>query len=300
MSEKRIAIIVHGGAGDIPPDRHAIAQEGCLQAAAIGWEMLAQGASALDAVEAAVRNMEDNPAFNAGYGSVLNAAGEVEMDAGIMEGSGMGVGAVTLIKHFRHPITLARMVMETTPHHMLGGDGAELFARKQGCTPIPNESLITPRRLQQYQARTQAEGGDTVGAVALDAAGRLATANSTGGVSFKLPGRVGDSPLPGAGFYADDRFGAVATTGQGEHIMRSGLSFLVMHLLQSGMSAEEAAMGARALFLDRAPGGRAGWIVLDPQGGVGISHTTDNLSFAWRVSGMVAFASGIAMKPPSK
>ncbi len=297
---QRIAIIVHGGAGDIPPDRHAVAQEGCVKAAAIGWEMLTQGASALDAVEAAVRNMEDNPAFNAGLGSVLNAAGEVEMDAGIMEGSGRGIGAVALIKRFRHPITLARKVMEASPHHILGGAGAELFAREHGCIPVPNDALITPRRLRQYQTRVEAESGDTVGAVAIDAAGRLATANSTGGVSFKLPGRIGDSPLPGAGFYADDRYGAVATTGQGEHIMRSGLGFLVMRLLETGMPAQEAAIDAQALFLDRAPGGRAGWIVLDAQGGVGICHTTRNLSFAWRVSGLATFVSGLAIDPSSK
>lgn len=189
--------------------------------------------------------------------------------------------------------------MEASPHHILGGAGAELFARENGCMPVPNDALITQRRLHQYQARVQAESGDTVGAVAIDAEGGLATANSTGGVSFKLPGRIGDSPLPGAGFYADDRYGAVATTGQGEHIMRSGLSFLVMRLLETGMPAPEAAIAAQALFLERAPDGRAGWIVLDTQGGVGIYHTTRNLSFAWRASGMATFVSGLGIGPAS-
>ena len=291
--EKPIAIIVHGGAGGIPQERRQIAEAGCRQAAAVGWDLLARGASALDAVEAAVRAMEDDPAFNAGRGSVLNAAGQVEMDAGIMDGATLLPGAVTLIRHFRHPITLARLVMQKTPHHILGGEGAEAFAREMGCEPVPNDFFITERRLEQYRKRLQAETADTVGAVALDADGNVAAANSTGGVNFKLPGRVGDSPLPGAGFYADNRFGAVATTGQGEHILRAGLSFLVMRLLAGGATAQEAATQARASFLQWVPDGRAGWIVLDAAGRVGIFHTTRNLSYAWRTSGVDAIVSGL-------
>ena len=292
-AEKPIAIIVHGGAGDIPDDRRARAEAGCREAAAVGWEMLAAGASALDAVEAAVRAMEDHPAFNAGRGSVLNAAGVVEMDAGIMDGTTRLPGAVTIIRHIQHPISLARKVMEKTPHHILGGEGAEAFAREMGFELVSNDFFITERRLEQYQKRLQAETADTVGAVALDARGNLAAANSTGGVNFKMPGRVGDSPLPGAGFYADSRWGAVATTGQGEHIMRAGLSFLVMRLLETGLPAAEAAEQARALFIDRVPAGQAGWIVLDASGRAGIVHTTRNLSYAWRALSMGDFVSGL-------
>ena len=289
-----IAIIVHGGAGNIPEAYHAPAEAGCRAAANIGWQVLEQGGSALDAVEAAVQALENNPTFNAGHGSVLNRAGRVEMDAGIMDGTTKSVGAVTLIEHFSHPISIARKVMEKTQHHILGAAGAEAFARAQGFTPIQNEALITERRLKQFYDRSQATGGDTVGAVALDAAGKLATANSTGGVSFKMPGRIGDSPIPGAGFYADNRLGAVATTGQGEHIMRTGLAFLVMRQLELGASASEAARQAEALFLERVPKGGAGWIVLDSEGHIGIWHTTSCLSHAYRRSGMENVASGLS------
>ncbi len=292
-SQHPIAIIVHGGAGDIPQSWRGPAEAGCRAAAAVGWDALSDGASALDAVELAVRALEDDPAFNAGRGSVLNAAGDVEMDAGIMDGATRLPGAVTLIRHIPHPISLARQVMARSPHHILGGAGAEAFARQMGCEQVPNDFFFTERRLQQYRQQRQAQTADTVGALALDARGNLAAANSTGGVAFKLPGRVGDSPLPGAGYYADNRFGAVATTGQGEHIMRAGLGFLVMRLLQQGLPAQEAAERARALFWERVPQGRAGWIVLDTAGRVGIFRTTSNLSYAWRRTGSSDFVSGL-------
>ncbi len=291
-----IAIMVHGGAGAIPPERYELAQNGCREAAAIGWEILTAGGSSLDAVEAAVRAMEANPAFNAGRGSVLNAAGEVEMDAGIMDGATRRAGAVTLLRHVQHPISLARAVMERTRHLILGGEAAEAFARKQGFELVSNAFFITPRRLEQYRQRLESEAADTVGAVALDVRGHVASANSTGGVSFKMPGRIGDSPIPGAGFYADDRFGAVATTGQGEHIILSGLSFLVMQMLMEGLSAPEAATQVAAPFLERVPKGEAGWIVVDANGQVGVGHTTRNLSFAWRRSGMEDFVAGVDLK----
>lgn len=290
---RNIAIIVHGGAGDIPEEHKVAAEAGCRDAAAAGWQLLSEGRSALDAVEAAVRVLEDNPAFNAGRGSVLNAQGEVEMDAGVMDGATLLAGAVTLVQHFKHPITLARKVMEKTPHHILGAGGAEAFAEEMGCEPVANDFFITERRLRQFQARLQAETADTVGAVALDFSGNLAAANSTGGVSFKLPGRIGDSPLPGAGFYADNRFGAVATTGQGEHIMRAGLGFLVMRLLEMGFDAQEAADQAVKLFQNRVSNGRAGWIVLDAAGNVGVTHTTKNISYAWRTRATENYISGV-------
>jgi beta-aspartyl-peptidase (threonine type) len=293
-----LAIVVHGGAGDIPEARYAQAEAGCRDAAAIGWQVLAAGGSALDAVEAAVRAMEDHPAFNAGRGSVLNAAGQVEMDAGIMDGAAGRAGAVTLIRHIRHPISLARRVMEATPHLILGGEAAETFAEEQGFARVPNAYFITERRLAQYRKRSQEGLGDTVGAVALDAQGHVAAANSTGGVFFKRPGRIGDSPIPGAGFYARDGWGAVATTGQGEHIILSGLSFQIMELLAQGLSAPEAAARASERFLAYVPGGEAGWIVVDARGGVGVGHTTRNISWAWRTSRADGIRSGVAFPVP--
>ena len=288
-----IAIIVHGGAGNIPSERYDLVQEGCKEAAAAGWEILATGGTALDAVEAAVRVMEDNPAFNAGRGSVLNAAGKVEMDAGLMDGASGKAGAVTLIRHIQHPISLARAVMEQTQHLILGGEGAEQFAQEMGFEFVPNDFFITSYRLEQYRERLAASSADTVGAVALDMAGHVAAANSTGGVSFKRPGRIGDSPIPGAGFYADDRFGAVATTGQGEHIIRAGLSFLVMQLLAEGQLAEDAAADVTPLFLNRVPEGKAGWIVIDTKGNVGIGRTSRNIAYALRTLKIAGFISGI-------
>lgn len=290
-----VAIIVHGGAGAIHPDYHQIAQEGCVQAAQAGWRMLVAGGSALDAVEAAVCDMEDNQAFNAGTGSVLTNAGQVEMDAGIMDGESQAIGAVGLIRHFAHPISLARAVMADTGHYFLAGEGAEDFARARGFTEISSQDLISERRRKQYEERASQKAGeqDTVGALALDAEGNLAAANSTGGVAFKLPGRVGDSPIPGAGFYADNRFGAVVTTGQGEHIMQAGLAFLVMQALERGASSRQAAEQAAASFARRIPGGQAGLVVLDTAGRVGLAHTTAFMSHAYLAPGMDEMVSGI-------
>ena len=290
-----LAIIVHGGAGNIASANHHASQSGNEQSAEAGWRVLREGGSALDAVEMAVRNMEDNPTFNTGMGSVLTSAGQVEMDAGIMDGESQAIGAVGLIQHFAHPISLARAVMTGTGHYFLAGDGAEGFARAQGFTEISNQDLITERRREQYNtgASNQAGEQDTVGALALDDEGNLAAANSTGGVAFKLPGRIGDSPIPGAGFYADNRFGAVATTGQGEHIMHAGLAFLAMQALEQGASAQEAAERAAASFSQRIPNGQAGLIVLDATGQVGLAHTTAFMSHAYLTSIMAELASGI-------
>ena len=291
----KLAIFVHGGAGDIAPANHHASQSGCERAAQVGWQTLVAGGSALDAVEAAVRDMENNPAFNAGVGSVLTNAGRVEMDAGIMDGESQAIGAVGLIQHFAHPISIARSVMVHTDHYLLAGPGAEDFARVQGFTEIANRDLITERRREQYNtgASNQAGEQDTVGALALDADGNLAAANSTGGITFKLPGRIGDSPIPGAGFYADNRFGAVVTTGLGEHIMYTGLAFLVMQTLEQSASAQEAAERATTSFLQRIPEGLAGWIVLGATGQIGLAHTTAFMSHAYHTSGMDEMISGM-------
>ncbi len=236
-----IAIIVHGGAGDLPQERVEAAKEGCRQAAQIGWRVLQDGGSALDAVEAAARSLEDNPIFNAGTGACLNKDGSIELDAGIMEGQTLQVGAITGVQHIKNPITLARRVLEST-HVLLMGEGAEEFAKEQGIPFCTREDLLTERQYQRWQALLAAEAEQassepryhrrelrsvspteekhgTVGAVALDSAGRLAAATTTGGIPNKYPGRIGDSPLVGCGFYADEN-AAISCTGYGEDFIR--------------------------------------------------------------------------------
>ncbi len=226
------AIIVHGGAWDIPPELHVDHLAGCHAAAAAGWDALASGGSALGAVEAAIRIMEDHPVFDAGRGSHLNADGVVELDAGMMDGASLRAGAVAAVRRIANPITLARHVLHDSPHVFLVGDGAERFALEVGMAPCDPEELIVPRERAMWEAR-RAEGAparpdnafrpslgdrsaDTVGAVALDEMGNLAVGNSTGGTFFKAPGRVGDTPIIGCGLYADNTMGAAACTGWGE------------------------------------------------------------------------------------
>lgn len=210
-----LAIMVHGGAKEIPADKAEAHQAGCLAAARAGWDVLAGGGSALDAVEAAVRALEDDPTFNAGFGSELNSAGEVEMDAALMDGRTGRAGAVAAVTSPRHAIALARAVLEHSPHTMLAGEGADAFAAAHGIETVPPGHHVTARQ----RARREPTPG-TVGAVVLDAAGDLAAATSTGGTHGQLPGRVGDSPLIGAGTFADDRI-AVSGTGHGESLIRA-------------------------------------------------------------------------------
>src|SRR4051794_10854892 len=258
----RLAILVHGGAWDIPSAYHGAHEEGCGAAAAAAWEVLADGGPALEAVEVALRTMEDDPTFDAGYGSVLTSAGTVELDAGLMDGDTLKIGAVAAIEHYPNPILLARRVLEETNHHLLVGAGAEAFAAEQGFTAVDNRSLIVEREQQLYEQflagdRSTSDdfaGHDTVGAVALDGHGRMAAGNSTGGVSFSLPGRVGDAPLPGVGFYADSQFGAAACTGWGEQIMRVCLALRVIEQLEHGASAASAAALAIGLLQKRVRG----------------------------------------------
>ena len=261
-----IAIIVHGGAGDTSPERAEGARDGCREAAWIGWRVLQNGGSALDAVEAAARSLEDNPIFNAGTGACLNKDGSIELDAGIMEGHTLQVGAIAGVEHIKNPITLARKVLES-PHVLLMGEGAEEFAQEQGITFCTREDLLTEHQYRRWQAllaaeaeqassepryhrrelgsvkpRTEEKHG-TVGAVALDSAGSLAAATTTGGISNKYPGRVGDSPLVGCGFYADEN-AAISCTGYGEDFIR---------LLIAKRAADFVARGDTARVCRRAP-----------------------------------------------
>jgi beta-aspartyl-peptidase (threonine type) len=232
------------------------------------------GDGALASVLAAVRLMEDEPLLNAGIGACLNLDGVVELDAGVMEGAGLRAGGAAGLKDVRHPIDLALEIMRDGRHVLLAGDGASRFAREHGIEMADPSIFITDRKRQELL-----HGADTVGAVARDAEGRLAVAVSTGGISGKLPGRVGDSPIPGAGLYADDRFGAVCGTGQGEAFIRLGLARLMVVELQHGMSAAKVANGAVSLLHSslRASGGV---IVIAREGAPEAAFNTSAMPFA--------------------
>lgn len=284
------AIAVHGGAGDLGPDDPASSGgpdapriRGVESACRAGWEILRAGGSALDAVEAAVRALEDDPTFNSATGATLTAAGDVELDASIMDGETLRCGAVAVVKDVKNPVTLARAVMERSEHVLLAGPGASHFAREMGIPPYDNALLVTPAqraRWERARAGAQASKTGTVGAVARDARGHLAAATSTGGMSMKLPGRVGDTPLVGSGTYADDTLGAVSCTGHGERIIQLTLARHAADLVGRGMGAMEAAREAVAL-LGRRVGGTGGLIVVGPAGTVGFAHNTPVMSRAW-------------------
>jgi len=289
-----IAIIVHGGAGTASPERSEIVQAGCKEAALVGWRILQEGGSALDAVEAAVRALEDNPSYNAGTGACLNSDGNIELDAGIMDGQGLHVGAVAGVERIKNPISLARKVLES-PHVLLVGRGAEQFAQEQGISQCALEDLVTERQYkiwqeQQAQQPQQVQHTDkhgTVGAVALDASGVLAAATSTGGIHNKYPGRVGDSPLVGCGFYADE-YAAVSCTGDGEDFVRLLIAKRAADVVgnsKGGQTAREAAEAAIAVLGAKATG-TGGLIVVDRKGNVGFAWNSRNMSHAYIIEGM--------------
>ncbi|HEY6006271.1 MAG TPA: isoaspartyl peptidase/L-asparaginase [Anaeromyxobacter sp.] len=289
-SDKTPALIVHGGAGDLAQDDLASSGapqaprlEGVRRACTAGWSILRAGGSALDAVEAAVRVLEDDPVFNAGTGATLTAAGDVELDASIMDGTSLRCGAVAVVKDVKNPISLARAVMERTHHVLLAGPGASAFAREIGVPSYENRLLVTAHQRARWDAARKGAASSkagTVGAVARDALGHLASATSTGGMSMKLPGRVGDTPIIGCGTYADDALGAVSCTGHGERIIQLTLARHAADLVGRGASAMEAAREATALLAGRVQGS-GGLIVVGPRGEVGFAHNTPAMSRAW-------------------
>jgi beta-aspartyl-peptidase (threonine type) len=218
--------------------------------------------------------MEDEPLLNAGIGACLNLDGVVELDAGVMEGAELRAGGVAGLKDVRHPIDLALEVMRDGRHVLLAGDGASRFAREHGIEMADPSIFITDRKRQALM-----HGADTVGAVARDAEGHLAVAVSTGGINGKLPGRIGDAPIPGAGFYADDQFGAVCGTGQGEAFIRLGLARLMVVELQHGMTAAEVANGA-VMLLQKTLKASGGVIVIGRQGAPEAAYNTPAMPFA--------------------
>jgi len=285
------AIVVHGGAGPIGEGRDETLRSGCAEAAARGAAVLESGGSAIDAVCAAVEHLEDVPDFNAGRGSVLNRAGEIEVDAGLMT-SDLAIGAVAAVPWLLHPIRLARLVLEDGRHVLLAGEGALAFARRYGIEPEPRERMVTPRAEARHAARLarvptgseSSEPGDTVGACALDLRGGLAAATSTGGTPGKRPGRVGDSPLAGAGFWVDARHGAASATGTGEAIIRVLASRQAIALLEVGHPVGTAAQGA-VDAIGRPGRGEGGIIVLDRSGGIGLASSSQAMPWASIVGG---------------
>jgi L-asparaginase / beta-aspartyl-peptidase len=303
-----LSLIVHGGAWDIPDEEVQEHQEGCQRALEAGWEVLQAGGTALDAVEAAVRVLEDAPIFDAGIGSVLNRDGDVELDAAIMEGGTLRSGAVAAVRRVRNPITLARRVLESHVI-LLVGQGAERFAERAGVPLCDPAELIVERErqrwaelLKQEDFRTQdafgarkpgaealpesrlAHPSDTVGAVALDGYGHLAAGTSTGGTSNKLPGRVGDSPLIGCGLYADDQTGGCSSTGWGESIIKVLLAKTATDLIGAGHDPMAAARMAIDV-LARRVSGFGGCILLDGQGRPGFAFNTPRMAYAYRSEG---------------
>ena len=276
---RRLAIAIHGGAGVIAreqlgADGGAAYRQGLEAALDAGYAVLEAGGSSLDAVTTAVRLLEDNPLFNAGRGAVLAHDGRAYLDASIMSGEDLSAGAVTGVTTVRHPIDLARRVMEDSPHVMLSGEGAEEFAGLKGLERVPNDWFITPTRRQQLDRvlqgrsapRNELQGLGTVGAVAVDARGDVAAATSTGGMTNKRWGRIGDAPIIGAGTYANNASCAVSATGHGEYFIRSVVAYDICALVEyRGWSLERAAKEVvQGKLVQR--GGEGGIIAVDPQG----------------------------------
>jgi beta-aspartyl-peptidase (threonine type) len=307
----RWAVLVHGGAGEIAAERVQQHVGGCRTAASAAADVLRVGGSALDAVQRAVVVLEDDPLFNAATGASLNADGLIELDAAIMDGTELRVGGVCALPPFAHPIAIARAVLDDARHVLYAGAGAERFAIEHGFTRATSEALTTPSAKEQWtQARArEARGrGDaakgmrgpetgTVGAVARDSRGCLAAATSTGGVVNKHVGRVGDTPIPGAGTYADGESGACSATGHGEAILALCIAKSAIDLLRNGALPERAAravirtLGARGRGTGGV-GGVGGVILVDRYGRLGWARNTGAMTWAAACDGVAEDLSG--------
>jgi L-asparaginase / beta-aspartyl-peptidase len=309
-------LMVHGGAWAIPDDMVDAHQRGVSNALAAGYALLEKGASAVDAVEAAVVVLEDDDTFDAGRGSFLTRDGRVQLDALIMDGRAMRAGGVACVERLRNPIQAARLVLDKSPHVYFVGQGAEGFAQAHGMQLIDNSELVLDRerqRLEDAQAKERAglpdltfagddkspetaaelASHDTVGAVALDAKGNIAAATSTGGTLNKAPGRVGDSSLIGCGCYADNTSAAVSLTGWGEPIMKLVLGKWAVDRVQMGRAPEQVAPDAIA-YLYKRLGGHGGIILLAPDGRYGIAHNTPRM--AWGIHDAQGPRTGIVIE----
>ncbi len=293
--------MIHGGAGAIgAPERFAPSLRAIIET---GADLLTKGASALDAVTECVRLLENDPLFNAGRGSVLNADGAIYCDASVMDGRGLSAGAVAGVRRVRNPVLLARLVMEQTPHVFLIGEGAERFGRDQGAIFEEDSYFLTPDRQVQL-ARAKARSATTldhaatdgklgtVGAVARDNAGNVAAATSTGGLVNQMFGRVGDSPVIGAGVFADNDSCAVSCTGIGEQFLRTSLARIASFFVETqGMTATDAANAAIA-YLVRKMKGSGGLIIIDRNGRCGAAYSTPGMLRASFENGKIAVAAG--------
>jgi beta-aspartyl-peptidase (threonine type) len=293
-------LLIHGGAWAMPDDAVAAHEEGIANALTAGYALLEQGASAVDAVEAAVAVMEDDETFDAGRGSFLTQDGRVQMDALLMNGENLRTGGVACVERLRNPIRAARLVLDRSPHVYFVGTGAERFARQHGMALCDNMELVIPREQERlYKAQADELAGlpdetfsgsldshDTVGAVALDCYGNIAAGTSTGGTLNKAPGRVGDSSLIGCGCYADNLTAAVSLTGWGEPIMKLVLGKWAVDRVAAGASPDEAAHAAIDYLFDRL-GGHGGIILLGPDGRVGLAHNTPRMAWGLRTVGGV-------------
>jgi len=292
----KYSLAIHGGAGtilpeDVTPEKEAAYQDGLHEALKSGQRLLAKGASALDAVEAAVRSLEDCPLFNAGRGSVFAAESKNEMDAAIMWGKDLSAGAVAGIKNIANPISLARKVFEHTPHVFLGGEGALAFAKSLGIEIKPDSYFYTEERYQQLKEllgtdEVSLDHGSskpigTVGAVAMDMDGNLAAATSTGGMTNKQFGRIGDTPIIGSGVYANNKTCAVSSTGHGEYFIRAVVAYDISCLMEyAGMSLEEA---CRKVVNEKLVefGGEGGLIAVDHEGNICLPFNSVGMYRGW-------------------
>jgi beta-aspartyl-peptidase (threonine type) len=290
------SILVHGGAGTVPDDAIEAHAQGCFDAAEIGGRLLRSGGTALDAVQRAVESLENNPLYNAGRGASLTDAGTVELDASIMSGPDLRAGALCSLPPFRNPIAIARQVLEAGGPVLYSDRGAERFAVDRGFSRVSDEDLITEKSRARWEIIRKSGGiagfaGGTVGAVALDAEGHVAAATSTGGMMNKPRGRVGDSPLIGAGTYADDEAGCASNTGDGEAVIRLVLAKEACTMLKNKTLPEAAARQSIAMLGERA-NGSGGIILVDPNGRMGLARSTKTMSWGAMAAGWSAPRSG--------
>lgn len=280
-----LAIIVHGGAKTITEDKIKANHAGCLAAVEAGWEVLTRGGSAGEAVEAAIRILEADSTFNAGFGAVLNSEGGVALDAAMMEGATLGWGAVAAVQGVRHPISVARMIMDEKPR-LLVARNAERFAVDHGAEMCAKEDLIADEPLQEWKEEQDVvDRPNTVGCVALDANGTLVAGTSTGGLMNQQPGRVGDSAVVGCGLYADNNLGACSTTGDGESIIPVVLAKTAIDFLAGDRHPDEAARMAIE-SLKQKVNGEAGCILLDHQGRVGWAYNSEAMAVGYMTTEM--------------
>ncbi len=291
-----MALIVHGGAGKMADDEAEGHRHGVESAARAGWQVLSRGGAALDALEAAIVLMEDDPAFDAGYGSYLNRDGIVQMDASCMDGRTLDAGAVAGVERVKNPIRLARRVMESEVTFLIAS-GAEKFAEEVGIPLVDNATQRAPAQIAKWdeclknppepvQAKyVPPTYGGTVGCVAVDRDGNVAAGTSTGGMRFKRVGRVGDSPLIGAGVYADNLLGGASATGWGEAITRVVLSKFAVDSLAFNQDPRQAAAAAIE-YMARRVGGTGGIILLNREGKMGWAYNTPRMARAFILEGM--------------